>query len=63
MKKLMTNPFKFGDPVEGDYYLPRPELLQSVCGFLGNRIHVVLMGPRRFGKTSFVLAPQGLIHI
>ncbi len=55
MKKLATNPFKFGDPVEEDYYLPRPGLSSSVKQFLENQIHVVLMGPRRFGKTSFAL--------
>ena len=55
MNKLAANPFKFGDPVQGDYYLPRPELVAVVKQFLENRIHVVLMGPRRFGKTSFVL--------
>jgi AAA+ ATPase superfamily predicted ATPase len=49
------NPFKFGDPVEGEYYLPRPELAKTVSQFLDNRIHVILIGPRRFGKTSFVL--------
>ncbi len=48
------NPFKFGDPVEGEYYLERPELDKLVHQFLSNRIHVVLIGPRRFGKTSFV---------
>lgn len=48
------NPFKFGDPVEGEYYLPHPELDKLVYQFLSNRIHVVLIGPRRFGKTSFV---------
>ncbi len=55
MSKLPINPFKFGDPVEGDYYLPRPELENLVSQFLVNRIHVVLIGPRRFGKTSFLL--------
>ncbi|MDX8430835.1 MAG: ATP-binding protein [Candidatus Algichlamydia australiensis] len=59
MKKLPQNPFKFGDPVEGDFYLPRPELFSTVKQFLENRIHVVLMGPRRFGKTSFTL---NLLH-
>lgn len=48
------NPFKFGDPVEGEYYLPWPELDKLVYQFLSNRIHVVLIGPRRYGKTSFV---------
>ena len=55
MAQPTKNPFKFGDPVEGDYYLPRPELSQTMRQFLDNRIHVVLIGPRRFGKTSFVL--------
>lgn len=55
MKKLLVNPFKFGNPVEGDYYLPRPELKGLVSQFLENRIHCVLIGPRRSGKTSFVL--------
>ncbi|MBI5463407.1 MAG: ATP-binding protein [Ignavibacteriales bacterium] len=52
---LIDNPFKFGDPVEGEYYLPRPELARTVGQFLDNRIHVILIGPRRFGKTSFIL--------
>ncbi len=55
MKKLTSNPFKFGDPVEGDYYLPRPKLSILIRQFLENQIQIVLMGPRRFGKTSFVL--------
>jgi len=55
MNTLVANPFKFGDPVEGEYYLPRPEFAKTIMQFLANRIHVVLIGPRRFGKTSFVL--------
>lgn len=55
MTKLTENPFKFGDPVQGDYYYPRPKLSRTVRQFLENQVHVVLMGPRRFGKTSFVL--------
>jgi hypothetical protein len=55
MVAAIKNPFKFGDPVEADYFLPRPELSRTVSQFLDNRIHVVLIGPRRFGKTSFAL--------
>lgn len=55
MSKLLANPFKFGDPVEGDYYLPRSDLENLIRHFLENRIHVVLIGPRRIGKTSFLL--------
>lgn len=55
MNKLVQNPFKFGPPVEGDYYFPRPDLNRAVSTFLDSGIHVVLIGPRRFGKTSFIL--------
>ena len=55
MDKMIRNPFKFGDPVEGSYYLKRPQLSKLVTQFLENQIHVVLIGPRRFGKTSFTL--------
>jgi hypothetical protein len=52
---LSQNPFKFGDPVQGDFYLERTDLRNSVINFLANGINVVLIGPRRFGKTSFLL--------
>jgi hypothetical protein len=55
MNELIVNPFQFGNPVEGEYYLDRPELSKTLAQFLSNRSHVVLIGPRRFGKTSFVL--------
>ena len=55
MKKLTANPFKYGNPVEGEYYFPLPDLAFTIRQFLENRIHIVLMGPRRFGKTSFSL--------
>jgi AAA+ ATPase superfamily predicted ATPase len=51
----IVNPFKYGDPVRGEYYHPRPDLKKSVLTFIENQIHVVLIGPRRFGKTSFIL--------
>jgi AAA+ ATPase superfamily predicted ATPase len=50
-----VNPFKYGDPVQGEYYLARPELKKTVLTFINNQINVVLIGPRRFGKTSFIL--------
>lgn len=49
------NPFKYGDPVEGDYYLERNELKKSVLTFIESQINIVLIGPRRYGKTSFIL--------
>ena len=49
------NPFKYGDPVQGEYYLDRNQLNKSVLTFIESKINVVLLGPRRYGKTSFVL--------
>ncbi len=51
----MRNPFKFGVPVHGEFFVPRPNLNHVVRQFLENHIHVVIIGPRRFGKTSFIL--------
>lgn len=53
------NPFKYGDPVKGEYYLERNALKKSVLTFIESQINVVLIGPRRYGKTSFIL---DLIH-
>lgn len=55
MNNLSINPFKFGDPVKGDTYLPRPELNKFVGQLLENGMHVLLIGPPRYGKTSFLL--------
>lgn len=50
----MPNPFKFGDPVAGEFYFPLSGLSKSVNTFLRDQINVVILGPRRFGKTSFI---------
>jgi hypothetical protein len=50
----VRNPFKFGDPVSGEYYFPLNDLSRSVLTFLNDQINVVILGPRRFGKTSFI---------
>lgn len=55
MNSPLPNPFKFGDPVEGKFFFPLPELENFISQFVINRIPVVLIGPRRFGKTSFLL--------
>jgi GTPase SAR1 family protein len=51
----VKNPFKYGAPVEGEYYFPLPGFNKLVRSYLDNRINVVLYGPRRCGKTSFIL--------
>lgn len=61
----MKNPFKYGEPVDHEFYLDRENLKKVTLNFLTNDINAVLVGPRRFGKTSFLLnllssAPKGV---
>ena len=57
------NPFKYGDPVQGEYYLDRPALKKSVLTFIESQINLVLIGPRRYGKTSFILNLIGELQV
>ena len=50
----MKNPFKYGVPVTGEYYLPRPFLIKKLTPYAISGQKVLLYGPRRFGKTSFL---------
>lgn len=50
---MKHNPFRYGSPVEGDYYYERPQQQEACLSFLRNGISVMLIGPRRYGKTSF----------
>lgn len=50
---MKNNPFRFGAPVEGEYYFERKRLRDSCEALLANGISVMLIGPRRLGKTSF----------
>jgi uncharacterized protein len=50
----MKNPFMYGKPVTGDNFLPLPELEKTLSNYVESNISVVIIGPRRFGKTSFL---------
>lgn len=52
---MKLNPFQFGTPVSGPYFYDRPGLTALIDNYVNNGIHVVMVGPRRFGKTSFLL--------
>ena len=51
----MENPFKFGSIVEGEFFTDRVKETAYICNFLNSRNHLVLISPRRFGKSSLVL--------
>lgn len=50
----MQSPFVFGRIAEGSSFANRKNELQRISGNLRNKIHTVVMGPRRIGKTSLV---------
>ncbi len=52
------NPFRFGSPVEKEFYVKRDDFRRLISEFLVNNQSVVLLGPRRYGKTSFILDLQ-----
>ena len=52
---IEQNPFHFGKPVKKEHYFPQPKFFQLMEQFVESKIGVVITGPRRFGKTSFIL--------
>ncbi len=50
----MKNPFRYGTVVDGEYFTDRFEELQSISRLLDSDNHLVLISPRRFGKSSLV---------
>ena len=50
----MKNPFKFGTVVEDSFFTDRKEELVRVQQILASENHLILISPRRFGKTSLI---------
>ena len=51
----MKNPFKFGTVVEDEYFTDRIQELETIKRTLNSENHLVLISPRRFGKSSLVI--------
>ena len=50
----MENPFKFGTIVEEEYFTDRVKEVAYICQFVDSANHMILISPRRFGKSSVV---------
>lgn len=50
----MDNPFKSGSLVDAQYFTDRVKELDYIVQFLQSENHLVLISPRRFGKSSLV---------
>ena len=52
--KNIINPFKFGSLVEGEFFTDRVEELAKISDIIHSENHLILISPRRFGKTSLI---------
>jgi len=52
--RRMTNPFKFGVLVDDEYFTDRTKELKEVQRSLNSENHLILISPRRFGKSSLI---------
>ncbi len=50
----MKNPFKYGTIVEGEFFTDRIDELKEIRQMLDSENHLILISPRRFGKSSLV---------
>jgi len=50
----MSNPFKFGSVVSEDYFTNRQDEYQKLSQIIESSNHIIMIAPRRFGKTSLV---------
>ena len=50
----MENPFKFGTIVEEEYFTDRVQEVAYIKEFVCSANHLILISPRRFGKSSVV---------
>lgn len=48
------NPFRFGNVVTGEYFTNREREIKEILSEIKAGQHIVLMSPRRYGKTSLV---------
>ena len=51
---MKQNPFKFGSVVDGKYFTNRKSEISELKSILSSENHLVIISPRRFGKTSLV---------
>lgn len=56
---MAGNPFKFGSVVDGRFFTNRTSEIESVSAVLKSENHLVVISPRRFGKTSLLMKVAG----
>lgn len=51
---MTKNPFKFGSIVDSKYFTNRKSELKQLQGIINSDVHLILISPRRFGKSSLI---------
>ena len=51
---MKKNPFKFGSVVEEPFFTNRAEEIIKVRSALNSENHLIIISPRRYGKTSLI---------
>jgi hypothetical protein len=51
---IINNPFKYGSVVEDDFFTDRTNDLARVVEIVQSSNHLILISPRRYGKTSLI---------
>ena len=51
---MKENPFKFGTIVDGVHFTDREDELIRIESYLNSENHLIIISPRRFGKTSLI---------
>lgn len=50
----MSNPFKFGTLVYGDFFTDRENESEQLAQIIKSENHLIMIAPRRYGKTSLI---------
>ncbi len=58
----MPNPFEFSDPVLGDSFADRTSELKALTTRMMAGQNVIVISPRRYGKTSLILNAQAAVR-
>jgi len=58
----MPNPFEFSDPVTGDSFADRKSELKTLTARMLAGQNVIVISPRRYGKTSLILTAQAAVR-
>lgn len=51
-----VNPYRFGSPVDGDHFADRKRELAQLRAVMSSGQNLILIAPRRYGKSSLLLA-------